>query len=106
MGGGGRREIQEGVDIYAYMADSLCCTAEMNTTNTIKQLYTNKIIFQLKKKKNNDLIMGTHGSHFPSQPFLPPLQPCPTPEPSWPSGSLLSLGSEIDLPIQLLHPIC
>lgn len=50
--------------------------------------------------------MGTHGSHFPSQPFLPPLQPCPTPEPSWPSGSLLSLGSEIDLPIQLLHPIC
>ena len=51
MGGGGRREIQEGVDIYAYMADSLCCTAEMNTTNTIKQLYTNKIIFQLKKKR-------------------------------------------------------
>ena len=51
MGGGGRREIQEGVDIYACMADSLCCTAEMNTTNTIKQLYTNKIIFQFKKKK-------------------------------------------------------
>lgn len=50
--------------------------------------------------------MGTHSSHLPSQPFLPPLQPCPSPEPSWPGCSLLSVGSEINLPIQLLHPIC
>lgn len=45
MGGDSRREIQEGADIYAYEADPLCCTVEMNTTNVIKQLYTNKIIF-------------------------------------------------------------
>ena len=50
--------------------------------------------------------MGTHGSHLPSLPFLPPLQPCPSPEPSWPSRSLLSLGPDINLPIQLLHPVC
>lgn len=45
MGGDSRRETQEGADIYAYEAGSLCCIAEMNTTNIIKQLYTNKIIF-------------------------------------------------------------
>ena len=45
MSGDSRRETQEGVDIYAHEADSLCCTAETNTTNIIKQLYTNKIIF-------------------------------------------------------------
>ena len=26
--GGGRTEVQEGGDIFIYMADSLCCTAE------------------------------------------------------------------------------
>ena len=31
-GGGDGREAQEGGDIYIHIADSLCCTAETNTT--------------------------------------------------------------------------
>ena len=31
-GGGGGRDVQEGGDICTHLADSLCCTAETNTT--------------------------------------------------------------------------
>ena len=43
--GGCEREVEEGDDTCKYMADSLRCTAETNTT-FVKQLYHNK-----KKKR-------------------------------------------------------
>ena len=39
---GGRREAQEGGNIYIYIShDSRCCTAETNIYNTVKQLPSN-----------------------------------------------------------------
>ena len=37
--GEGRKEVQEGGDVYTHIADSLHCTAETN--NIVKQLYSN-----------------------------------------------------------------
>ena len=45
-GGGDSREVQEGGDIYIHIADSLCCTAEINTTllNNYTPIKQNNII--------------------------------------------------------------
>ena len=46
----GGREVQEGGDICTHIADSLCCTAESNTT--LKNNYTP---IKKKKRKKPDL---------------------------------------------------
>ena len=43
----GGREMREGGDIHMHIADSLCFTAETNTT--LKQLYFNKDVKKFKK---------------------------------------------------------
>ena len=53
-GGMGERLKREGIYMYIYMhthvhtVDSLCCTAETQKHNFVKQLYSNKIV---KKKR-------------------------------------------------------
>ena len=51
------KEIQKKGDIYIYMADSFCCTAENN--NIVNQLYSNKKLILKRKKKN--IMQGIDG---------------------------------------------
>ena len=45
VGWGGRREAQEGADVFIHRADSCCCIAETNTT-----LSSNYILIKKKKQ--------------------------------------------------------
>ena len=67
------REVPEGKDICIHIAESLCCTAETNTT--LQSKYTPTKNDKLKKKKQICRVQYWVcavwvAGHFPSQPML------------------------------------